>query len=277
MTSLRRKREQYRRALEQERQRLGLRFGLRAEELTDEEVIRAIRSVPTHFALAIDGTPAHKNITTGSSTTITLTSTSNTNDIIGMAFTINGTNVSSISSSNTTGWALRKRQIQSGSNGCELWWGKAAGTLSSETFTVNLAGATGFCTIDVFAISGGDTTNIWDSNAALPNGSAGTTASYTTTNANDMLIGVFRMGSGASPTAAAGWTAINGSAGADFQLVQYKVVSATQSGLTATSGSGTPNACIGDAILQASAGGGPFPHYIRRQMAGGMNPHSGGL
>lgn len=203
------------------------------------------------MALALDGS-VHKNVVGPASTTVTL-STSNAGDVIVAFITINLANVASISSANTTGWTARKVQGTGTGSFIEEWRGVAASALSSEVITLSFGVGVGFTTIDVFGISGADTTTIYDSNAALPDGGTTGNRSITTTNANDILIAGYRFGSTANPTQGTGWTKISG---ADFQLTEYLIVSATQSGTAAAigTGSGDQNAGIADAIIQASAG-----------------------
>lgn len=202
------------------------------------------------MALALDGS-VHRNVTSGTSTTVTL-STANSNDIIALVVEINGTTASSISSANTTGWASRAINA---SPRLELWYGIASNSLSSEIITVNFAGSTTYCTIDCFGISGADITNKWDSNGALPD--IGTTGlrSITTSNADDFLIGAYRFSDTENPSGGTGWTEIFST---HFLLTEYKIVSSTQSGLSVTigTGNGNQNGGLADAIMMATAGGG---------------------
>jgi hypothetical protein len=200
---------------------------------------------------ALDGS-VHKNITSGSSTTVTLT-TSISDGLIVASILVNGTSVSSISSANTTGWALRKRQASGGSNAIEEWTGKAANALSSEVITINYAAAISYSTIDVFGVSGAGTATIFDSNAALPDFGTTTQRAITTSNANDFLLGQYRFGFTSTPTQGSGWTKISG---ADYLLTEYQVVAATQSALGVTIGTGDTdqNAGIADAFIAASGG-----------------------
>ncbi len=107
----------------------------------------------------------------------------------------------------------------------------------------------------MFGVSGADTVAIWDANAALPDTGGTGDRSITTSSADCFLIGSYRFQSTASPTQGTGWTKISG---ADFQLTEYKIVSATQSGTDVAigTGSGDNNAGIGDAIVSAGGGGG---------------------
>jgi hypothetical protein len=123
----------------------------------------------------------------------------------------------------------------------------AAGTLSAQTITVTVTSAT-FNTIDIFAVNGAKTSAPFDVNGSLPAISATDPVSVSTTAANTMILAAFRNSAGSS-TAGTGFTLIGG---ADFQLTEYKIVSAAQTGLSVTmgTGAGTSNGAIGDAIVQ---------------------------
>lgn len=197
------------------------------------------------MAISISGT-AHKNITSGSSTTVALT-TSGPAKIIVVA-TINQTTdapMTSISSANTSGWSLRARQANgTAGNSIEIWSGVAAAALTSEIITLTFAGSIGFGTFDIFGVAGADAA-IWDANAALPDKQTTGTCSITTTASETMLLGCYRCAL-SNPTAGAGWSVIGNT---NFQLVEYKLVSSPQSAMPAAISSGTPNAGLGDAIV----------------------------
>jgi hypothetical protein len=117
--------------------------------------------------------------------------------------------ITSISSSNTTGWAQRGRvTFSSGNNAILMWFGKSTGALSNEAITINVDGTPAGISADVFGISGADTTTINDSNGALPatSNTSGNTVALTTSNANDFLIGFYGFNSTANPTQGSGWT-----------------------------------------------------------------------
>lgn len=202
------------------------------------------------MALALDGSGHNSAGSPGSSLTVSLT-TSVSDSVIVVTVLVNDFQVTSITASNIPSITLRKRQAVSGGGFyIEEWQGVATGTLSSETITVNFGGTVGFATIDAFGISGADTSTVWDSNGALPDGQTTSTCSITTSNADDFLIGTYRFGSEVNPTQGAGWTKISGANGL---LTEYKIVSATQSGTSVTigTGNGDQNAGIGDAVIQA--------------------------
>lgn len=217
-------------------------------------LVLALLSLPAWATIALDGTPVHKNVTSGSSFAMPAFTTSSTNDLVILSLTVNGVTGSSITSANTSGWTLRKRQTVT-TQTIETWVGTATAALTAEVITVNLSGATTFATTDLWAVSGADTTTKFDSNVSLPAsaGGAGTDPIViSTSNANDFIFGCYRMAGTASPTAGAGWTIISG---ADFQLCEYKVVSATQSSLSVTIGTGVgdANGGIADALIASSA------------------------
>jgi hypothetical protein len=218
------------------------------------------------MALALEGTPVHD--TTGGafgSFVCTAFTTSQAAQIF-LAVTVNGTSVSSITGGGLT-WT--RRGTSGGLNPIELWSAPASGALSGVQFTINFATTSGFTTVDVFAFSGNDTSTIWDGNAAVPASGTVDPGAISTNNADDVIIAGFRFGATSTPTQGAGFTKISG---ADFQLVEYKIVAATQSSLSITVGTGVGNAngFVGDALMAASGGGGGsvFTPYFRQFVAG---------
>lgn len=216
------------------------------------------------MALALDGftqTPG------GSGTTRTVTglSTTASNCVIVLTMTLNDHPSTGVSSPNVTGWTLRKRQASTNPNNrLELWAGVAASPLSSETITVTFGTSPGFFVPVAFGVSGADTGVVWDSNAALPDFGTTGERSITTTAADCFLIGQYRL-SESAPTAGGGWTRIGTPS---FTLVEYQIVSAAQTGLAVTigTGAGTENAGIADAIVAAGGGGGGAGGPRRRRI-----------
>lgn len=208
------------------------------------------------MALALEGTPVHNNASSGTSLVTGAFTTSNASEVFIVA-TINSTTISSISGGGLT-WAKRTSAIDGSGDALEEWAAKATGALSAVQFTITLAGATGFITVDTFAFSGQDTTTIWDGNASIPahlNGPfAADPITVSTNNANDVVIGGFRMAGTASPTAGSGFTQISG---ANFQLTEYKIVSSAQTNLSVsiTTGSGNSNGGVADALMAAAGAG----------------------
>jgi hypothetical protein len=137
-------------------------------------------------------------------------------------------------------------QFHSGIVDIELWSMTSTGTWTGRTVTINLAGSSTYFTGDVWGVSGANTGSPFDGSAI--NGGADP-LSITTTNANDILVGGFRMGSVASPTAGAGYTTISG---ADNQLAQYKILSATgTNSFTIGTGAGNANGGVVAAVKRS--------------------------
>ena len=96
-----------------------------------------------------------------------------------------------------------------------------------------------------FAIGNAKTSSYFDPNVALPATSTGGAASVTTSNAKDFIFGCANMAANTGNTAGSGWTLIANSA---FLMGEYRIVSATQSGLALTATTGTISGSIADAI-----------------------------
>ena len=205
--------------------------------------------------LALDGA-ATLGSSSGASASITLTTTQS-NDGIFIASVSSGlasNAISSISSSHlpSSGWQLRSQQsrLDGGPTGdIELWYTTAAATLSSETITVNYATSMGFISLVGWGVSFVNTSPMFDCNSGLPalQPANATAISLNTTNANDFIFSGF----GAltpTPAAGSGWTAIaavpNG-----YTIAQYQIVTAVQSGLSATTAAGDQNEGLGDAVM----------------------------
>jgi hypothetical protein len=194
------------------------------------------------LTLAIDGSVHHNS--TASSQAVSLT-TSNTNDYIIVCVTTNSGPVTSI-----TGGGLSFSRIAS--NGVsnqvvEVWSAFASSTLSATSLTINTT-ASNFLTIDAFGVSGSNqTSTVFDSGGPQ----TGTDPiSITTANPNTMVIAAYRELSAGNPTAGTSFTAVSG---ADFQLVEYKVLSSTATiSCTQGTGAGSANGGVAFAIVQAS-------------------------
>jgi hypothetical protein len=203
------------------------------------------------MALALEGTPVHKNSSGSSSEVMGAFTTSQAAQIF-LSIAPNDATVSSVSGGGLT-WA--RRATSGGTSPIELWSAQASGALSGVSFTINFSVAPTFDTMDVFAFSGQDTTTIWDSHASVPTTGTSDPLAISTNNANDVIIAIYREAGTSTPTQGAGFTKISG---ADFALVEYKIVAATQSSLSCTQGTGAGNANGGvvDALMAASGGGG---------------------
>jgi hypothetical protein len=209
-----------------------------------------------YAGLGVEGAGNTNSGSTISSITVSLTTTLAANEIIDVFVQLKGpagyVTVTSISSSNTSGWALRA-QAQSGSTAdLEEWKGNAVGTLAGDTLTINFSGNSDFTTVAAFGISGANASAPFDTNGALPYQVAGGPATISTSNANDIVFAGYNFASTPTPTAGAGWTFIYN---ANYLLVEYQIVSTTQSSLSAAIGTGNTdeNNSIGDAIVQASS------------------------
>lgn len=211
---------------------------------------------PAFASLALDGsTGLYGNVV--SSVTLTLT-TSSANDVIEVGAEANATSGTiTISSVTATGLTFTQRSHVSplANQIVDVWYAKASSALSSVAITVNFSQSTNFYVATAFGISGANTASPFDTNASVPvANTAAADPTISTSNANDFIFGVMRFSTGASPTAGTGWTAIYNPATKYF-LAEYKIVSATQSGLSIAvgTGTGTENGSIGDAIVQAGA------------------------
>jgi flagellin-like protein len=148
----------------------------------------------------------------------------------------------------------------------EVWSAIAASPLSSVLITVTLSGSTEAASIVAFGVSGANTGTPWDPHPALAvaknTASSLPTASVTTNNANDMILGFTGIGAAAGSSTlesnTAGFTMIQQqltAAGGDSSLAaaEYQLVSSVQSPISvAFTAVNTNWVMIGDA-LQAAA------------------------
>ncbi|MGH6681065.1 MAG: hypothetical protein ACREDL_19550, partial [Bradyrhizobium sp.] len=158
----------------------------------------------------------------------------------------------------------RRAQASSSGQPLTVWTAFSSGVLSSDEITITFSSSSPIISMIAFGISGAPNSNYFDTNAALPaltNSSSAETA-ISTTNADDMLLGFYRYTAVLTPSAGAGWTAIDTPANGAL-LAEYKLVSAVQTDLSIPYGGGTTNAGIGDAIIAASAA--PFVLPFHRQ------------
>jgi hypothetical protein len=193
---------------------------------------------------ALDGTPQAAN--SGSSSALALPSFSTTySGEVCVAFITNGAPGLA-----PTGGGLTFTNRASANDGnaaetVELWCAAAGSPVSGQVFTVNTTSAA-FVTGVVFAFSGVKTSSPFDAGGPTTVNGAGSYATYTTTNANDIIITLGR--TNGSVTASTGFTLITGS---NFLGVQYQSVSATQSAVAWTWGTGgNGGGTITDAVQQ---------------------------
>jgi hypothetical protein len=206
------------------------------------------------MAIAVDTSVAGSS---GSSSSFALPalSTAGTNEIIMVFVETNGGPVTSISDTASLTWTFLKNQ-DDGNAGekMEMWYAKAAAQLSSDVITVNTTSAA-FITACAVAISGANFSSPFDSNAAIPTSHDNSNhLTFTTSNANDLLIAGGRSG-GQAPDAP--YTTIYA---ANFLSVGYVIVSTTQSsGSDFSVNGGSSTWAVGTALVQDTGGGGTTP------------------
>lgn len=196
------------------------------------------------MSLAIDGSAVTGSWSSGSSFSTSGLTTSNANDVLVAAVVINSPSpaqtVSSISATGTSGWAKRASVTIGTGVEIELWYGVAASPLVTKPITITLTGTpSNSANAQVFAVSGADTSVIHDSNVSLPatalanTSSTPTVSGISTSNGNDMIIAVLA-NSGSAETAGSGYTLITTGGSTFLSGSEYKIVSATQSSISAT-------------------------------------------
>ncbi len=191
-----------------------------------------------------------------STPTVTI-STAGTSGVLVLVNTINASvqQTPSVASTTLGSWDARAYKEAAGANfaSITLFTAPFSSALVSEVITYTLGAGTigGVMTTDVFEISGCALSSYYDTNVNFPIQSNSYPISINTSNANDFIISAYR-GDEDTHTAGSGWTLISGGPG--FQYVQYQIVSATQSGLSATTTGGTPNTGIADAIIALGGG-----------------------
>ena len=196
------------------------------------------------MALALDGS-VHGNSSSASSLVVSLTT--GAGNVVLVAVTSNAGDPTSVASANGETFT---KHATSGGQSVSLWSCVTSSAWSSNNITVTL-GSSAYVTVDAAGISGADTSNIFDDNASIPDTGAGDPRTVSTDLADTMVIGAFRMLSTSGPTAGSGFTQISG---AHFQLFEYKIVSAAQSSLSVTlgTGAGNSNGGVATAVRQAS-------------------------
>lgn len=208
------------------------------------------------MTLALDGSAASGAV--GSPITFSLTTTQ-TNDIIYVFGFSNSILVTAtIADTANLTWNSRYSFNASGNGWVNAWWAVAPSILSGDTITIVATGST-YSTYSGFAISGGNTSSPFDSNAAVPTtGSSGSLSGCATTATNTFMIGAFCLGGGGvapgPDTSPATWNIVYNN---NFVLTEYLVASSAQSSFTINAdgfgaGGGTSGA-IFDAIVPASA------------------------
>lgn len=160
-------------------------------------------------------------------------------------------NVASVSSAHLTFNFRSRHQHPSGSPNCavEVWAARATGTLTSEVITVTLNAAPDCWCVAAQAfqtVSSG----VWDPNGSLPasgdGGGATSVSGVSTSNPDDLLVGVWAFTSQPAPAVPSGWTSIASQTsflggGFSSQIVACLSVSSLQSAITVTTSAGAGN------------------------------------
>jgi hypothetical protein len=195
------------------------------------------------MALAIDG-QVHTNSGGSASLAVSLTTTL-TNDYIIVCITTNGAPVTSVTSAHLTFSFIVA--VDAVGQDIEFWAAFSTGALSSESITINTT-TSAFLTIDAFGVSGsGQTSLVFDSGG--PQTGIVDPVSITTVNANTMVIAGLRQSTFAAEPAGSGFSTLNT---ADFQLVEYKVLTSAQTLSCTQNNPGTANGVLVIAIVQAT-------------------------
>lgn len=199
------------------------------------------------------GNAAHA---TGTSTPATVTiSTAGSSGVLAIAITINSsvdlTGVVSASSTTLGSWSQRGFDQANTGQAIFTFTKPFTSQLTSEIITVSTSsGTTSFITIDAFEIENAAISSYFDPHSGLPVQVATNPTTVSTTDSNDFIFAGWRS-LDQNSTAGTGFTLISG---ADYQNVEYKIVSSAQTNLsvdlTNTNGS---NGGIVDAIVAATA------------------------
>lgn len=214
--------------------------------------------------LAIDGTPVIGSSTGSSATTVGGLTTSYANDVIiaivkGAGSTIA---ISAVTDGNGV-LTFHSRYSQTSPRVFAIWYAIASSTLSNDKITGTQDSANAGIGVQGFAISGANTVSPFDSNAGLPfsaSGASGTTPTVTgvsTSNADDIILGMMGSGSLTVQTAGSGYALVQEYHDSSFGSAnsEDKIVSSTQSSVTVAFGQTSSNAgwsMVVDAIVQAS-------------------------
>jgi hypothetical protein len=178
----------------------------------------------------LDGTPQWQNATATSVTTPAF-STSFCNNLVVVGILTNST-VTSVTDRQGH-LTFTKRSALGGGNDVEIWTAPLSdAALSGDTIAANVT-TSAFTTVSVSSFSGYSIASAFDTNGALPSAVSGSGlhCSFTTSNANDILYGFSVQ---TAVAADAGWNLIISTSVTGFLFGEYKIVSATQAGSTAT-------------------------------------------
>lgn len=201
--------------------------------------------------LAVDpnaGFKATANATTGTTIAATI-STTNSPDCIYVSIADAPLGTATIADTALLTWTARTGSPYSGGGHVlNVWTAPSPSALTSDVITITDLSGYSYATMSVFAISGCNTSAMFDGN--LSGGPVVATpdpAAITTTNPFDMIIGVCDSGTAAN-SAGSGFTLLNA---ANFAANEYKIVSTTQSSLSVgwTTGATTCHTMIADAVV----------------------------
>jgi len=216
-----------------------------------------------------NGTPVHGTFQ-GATLSGTLSPVNSAGDIVFVAVHIEKHNTPSITGTVSGGgvtWNVISRQTQNNGttfNTTELWYAYAASALTGA-ITLTLSAAADATAWGAFAVSGAYAPAPLDPNGSLPatftstSGSVFVTYTYSTTNANDLILSVVGASNNVSPGTPTGFTnlfdTINSSGAWRYAhiRVDYRSVSSPQSSVTTTytSGSEVPGAILHAATSDA--------------------------
>jgi hypothetical protein len=195
--------------------------------LYDEEIV-SVRVNEIHVPFGLDG--SNSGVTSGGGDrTITLTlRTTYPNDVLYISVTENDAReVTGITSTGLT-WSLRATATRTSGVKVETWYavktdsGSTAITISFDDMTNGAAVA--------FGVSGANTASPFDGTPGTNNDHSSTaTASITTTNANDFIIGAVGISSEPTVTQGTGYTLILTRANLRETSTEYRIVGSTGS------------------------------------------------
>ena len=143
----------------------------------------------------------------------------------------------------------------------EEWYAYSSNSLSSDSITVHISSATKKFAINVFGISGANSGSPFDTNSGVPGTSSGSSSSpsvsISTSNANDIIIGLFMQNGALSFSPSSGYnTIISASSTGTLTTMfsEYQLVSTTKSSFPVSASFSASRAwmVIGDALEEAS-------------------------
>ena len=187
--------------------------------------------------LSIDGScSGRQGSSTGKSVTCKIT-TSKTNDLVYLAIAFPNLDSQTVTLSDSAGkLSFSSRASMKGGANIEIFtfYAVASSKLSSDTITASYT-TSSESTIVAFGINGTNTTSPFDSNSAVPDTGKGNsnhlTATISTSNANDMIVGVGAQGQGGTLSATTTGFALVGDTQQTTPSINamYDVVGSTES------------------------------------------------